>query len=48
MIFICTDLSGTLYKMWKSELGFGFVERKGGKIVILLHLCYPKRRKQNT
>lgn len=48
MIFTCKDLSGKLYKMWKSELGFGFAERKGGKIVILLHLCYPKRRKQNT
>lgn len=48
MISIYRDLSRKLYKMWKSELGFSFAERKGGKIVILLYLCYPKRRKQNT
>ena len=48
MISICRDLSRKLYKISKSELGFSFAERKRGKIVILLYLCYPKRRKQNT
>ena len=33
MISIYRDLSRKLYKMWKSELGFSFSERKGGKIV---------------